>query len=380
MDTMDSITNNIVNDAYFNGCVDSLKKLTMLDGVSGDEKPVRDFLIEMVKDHVDSYHVDNIGNLITYKKGTGMNKRVMLAAHMDEVGLMITGINSDGLLKFQAVGGIEPRVLVGKRVRIGEDKVPGVIGYKPIHLQSEDERKGAVKKKTLTIDIGASGRDQAEECVAIGDTAAFDYDPVEFGDNKLMAKALDDRVGCVVLAELLKNKYPFDVYGCFTVQEEIGLKGAKTASYAVNPDIAIVLEGTTCFDVTGTSEHMMSTRLGKGPAFTIMDRSVISDRELLKFVTDEADRVKIPYQYKKTISGGTDAGRIQVSGEGVKVVTMALPCRYIHTPTSIMDKRDFYFMLKLAGGTMMALPGWFLKDIIIGGSDGPTTIFLHKDR
>ena len=370
MDILTSITQNMENDAGFKKCLESLKDLVMLDGVSGDEKPVRDRLIEMVKGHVDSYRVDNLGNLITYKKGTGMNKKVMLAAHMDEVGLMITCINSDGLLKFQAVGGIEPRVLVGKRVRIGEEKVPGVIGYKPIHLQSEDERKGAVKKKALTIDIGARDKDQAEECVAVGDMVAFDYDPVEFGDNKLMAKALDDRVGCVVLAELMKNRYPFDVYGCFTVQEEIGLKGAKTASYAVNPDVAIVLEGTTCFDVTGTSEHMMSTWLGKGPALTIMDRSVISDRELLKFVTDEADRVKIPYQYKKTISGGTDAGRIQVSGEGVKVVTMAVPCRYIHTPASIMDKRDFYFMFKLAANTLESLTEWFMKDNIIGGAEG----------
>lgn len=280
---------------------------------------------------------------------------------MDEVGLMVTGINSDGLLKFHTVGGIEARVLVGKRVRIGEKRIPGVIGYKPIHLQSPGERKGTVNKKSLTIDIGVKDKEQAEQCVEIGDMAAFDYDPVDFGDHKLMAKALDDRAGCAVLAELLKNSYPFDLYGCFTVQEEIGLKGAKTASYAVNPDIAIVLEGTTCFDVTGTSEHMMSTWLGKGPALTIMDRSVINDRELLRFVTDLADAAKIPWQYKKTISGGTDAGRIQVSREGVKVVTMAVPCRYIHTPTSIMDTRDFIHMLKLAEETLKQLPQWYTQ-------------------
>lgn len=362
MDIASSVNEYIDNDPGFKACIETLKQLTTLDGVSGDEKPVSDFLAGMVKDHVDSWHVDNMGNLITYKKGTGLNLKVMLAAHMDEVGLLITGINSDGLLKFQTVGGIEPRVLVGKRVRIGEDKVPGVIGYKPIHLQNDDERKGAVKKKNLTIDIGAKDREQAEEWVSLGDSAAFDYDPVEFGDNKMMAKALDDRVGCLVLAELLKNRYPFDVYGCFTVQEEIGLKGAKAAAYAVNPDVALVLEGTTCYDVTGTSEHMMSTWLGKGPAFTFMDRSVISDRSLLRFFTDCAGRLGIPYQYKKTISGGTDAGRIQVSGEGVRVVTMALPCRYIHTPTSIMDKRDFYYMLQLAGGALMGLPEWYIGD------------------
>lgn len=366
---MDSLNRFIDNDPHFLALIDDLRKLTMLDGVSGDEKPVRDRLIEMVKDRVDSWHVDGIGNLITYKKGTGMGLKVMLAVHMDEIGLLVTGINSDGLLKFQHIGGISPGVLVGKRVRIGENRVPGVIGYKPIHLQSAEERKGVVNKKNLFIDIGARDREQAEECVALGDSAAFDYDPVEFGDHKIMAKALDDRTGCVVLAELLKNRYPFDLYGCFTVQEEIGLKGAKTASYAVNPDIAIVLEGTTCYDVTGTAEHMMSTWLGKGPALTVMDRSVISDRELLRFVIGEAERAKIPYQFKKTISGGTDAGRIQVSGEGVRVVTMAVPCRYIHTPTSVMDKRDLYHMLELAGAILSALPGWHSAGVGASAAD-----------
>jgi putative aminopeptidase FrvX len=354
-------SNDITNYKIAQKLIERLRDLTRLDGVSGGEKPVRDYLTELVKNHVDSYWVDANGNLITYKKGTEGGPRVMLAAHMDEVGLMVTGINSDGLLKFHTVGGIEARVLVGKRVRIGEKRIPGVIGYKPIHLQTPGDRKGTVNKKSLTIDIGAKDKEQAEQCVEIGDLAAFDYDPVDFGDHKLMAKALDDRAGCSVLAELLKNSYPFDLYGCFTVQEEIGLKGAKTASYAVNPDIAIVLEGTTCFDVTGTSEHMMSTWLDKGPALTIMDRSVINDRELLRFVTDLADAVRIPWQYKKTISGGTDAGRIQVSREGVKVVTMAVPCRYIHTPTSIMDTRDFIHMLRLAEETLKHLPQWYTQ-------------------
>ena len=250
---------------YPESLIDTLKKLTMLDGVSGDEKPVRDFIMERIKDRADSWHVDNIGNLIVFSKGTGLGKKVMLAAHMDEVGLLITGINDNGLIKFKTVGGIEPRVLVGKRVRIGKDRVPGVIGYKPVHLQDSSERKNAVKKSGLTIDIGAKDREQAEESVAVGDTAAFDYDPVEFGDHKLMAKALDNRVGCVMLAELLGGRYPFDLYGRFTVQEEIGLKGAKAASYAVEPDAAIILEGTTCYDLTGTDEHMMSTRLETAP-------------------------------------------------------------------------------------------------------------------
>lgn len=337
-------------------CLEHLKKLTSLDGVSGDEAAVRDYIISLIKDYVDDYYVDNMGNLITYKKGNGDGPKVMLDAHMDEVGLLVSHINSDGLLRFQTIGGIEPRVLVGKRVRIGENGVPGVIGLKPIHLQSAKERSGAVDKKSLTIDIGAKDKDQAGSKVEIGDRVAFAYDPVEFGDNKLMAKALDDRVGCAALIELLKDDYEFDIYGCFTVQEEVGLKGAKTASFQVIPDIALVLEGTTCYDVPDTKEHSMSTVCGKGPALTFMDRSVIADRELVAHIASVAEKNGIPYQYKKTVSGGTNAGRIQVNGTGVKVAVIAAPCRYIHTPVSVIDISDFENMIELAKKVLETIP------------------------
>lgn len=336
--------------------LNNLKKLTALDGVSGEEKPVRDYIISKVKDYVDEYYVDNLGNLITYKKGTGSGPKVMLDAHMDEVGLIITLINSDGLLKFRTIGGIEARVLVGKRVRIGENGVPGVIGYKPLHLQNSKERGGTVDKKQLTIDIGAKNKEQAESKVEIGDLAAFEYNPVEFGDNKLMAKALDNRVGCAALIELLKHKYESDIYGCFTVQEEIGLKGAKTSTFQVQPDIALVLEGTTCYDVPDTKEYGMSTVCGNGPAITVMDRSVIADKDLLKHINETAKLNGIPYQFKKTITGGTNAGRIQAGGTGVKVAVIAVPCRYIHSPVSVMDINDFENMIKLAKKVLETLP------------------------
>ncbi|MCX7774065.1 MAG: M42 family metallopeptidase [Clostridia bacterium] len=357
-----------------------LKHLTTLDGVSGNEKPVRDFILSHVKDYVDEYHIDNVGNLITYKKGKGKGPKVMLSAHMDEVGLLISHINSDGLLKFQNVGGIEPRVLVGKRVRIGEKGIPGVIGFKPIHLQSSSERNGSVTKKQLLLDIGAKDRDQAEEYVEVGDIAAFAYEPVEFGDNKLMAKALDDRTGCAVLMELLKGSYECDVYGCFTVQEEVGLKGAKTAAFKVMPDVALVLEGTTCYDVSGAEEHLMCTWLGKGPALTVMDRQAIIDRDLLSFITQVGNAAKIPYQFKKTISGGTDAGRIQVNGTGVRVAVMAVPCRYIHTPVSVMDISDFENMLKLAKAVLKELPNFQSGKIPLGYAEGPAPIFLDHQE
>jgi len=336
--------------------LENLKNLTALDGVSGEEKPVRDYIISKIKDYVDDYYVDNTGNLITYKKGTGNGPKVMLDAHMDEVGLLITLINSDGLLKFRTIGGIEDRVLVGKRVRIGENKVPGVIGFKPLHLQSSKERKGTVDKKQLTIDIGAKDKDQAASKIEIGDLAAFAYDPVEFGDKKLMAKALDNRVGCAVLIELLKHKYECDIYGCFTVQEEIGLKGARTSTFQVKPDIALVLEGTTCYDIPDTKEYGMSTVCGNGPALTVMDRTVIVDRDLLRHITKTAELNGIPYQFKQTITGGTNAGKIQTGGTGAKVAVIALPCRYIHSPVSVMDINDFENMIKLSKKVLETLP------------------------
>ncbi len=336
-----------------------LKELTRLHGGSGDEDAVRDRLTEVIRPFVDELHTDATGNLIAFKKGTGSGPRVMLSAHMDEVSLMITHIADMGLLRFRTVGGIDPRILIGKRVLVGPDRLPGVIGTKPIHLQTAADRKNATKLKDLRIDIGANDKTQAENLVKLGDRAVFDYEPVEFGDNKLMAKGLDDRAGCAVLAWLLQERYTFDVYGCFTVQEEIGLRGAKTASFAVMPDYAIILEGTTCYDVPDTKEHLMSTWLGKGPALTIMDRAVISNRPLVDFIVETARQNGIPYQFKQTLSGGTDAGRIQGSGEGVKVATMAVPCRYIHTPVSVLDRGDFDAMRRLASATLKRLPELF---------------------
>lgn len=354
-------TEDLPNPAERLNAYELLKTLTCLSGGSGDEGPVREKLSETIRPFVDDLRTDAAGNLIAFKKGTGSGPRVMLAAHMDEVSLMVTNIGDMGLLRFRAVGGMDPRILVGKRLKVGPDGLPGVIGTKPIHLQSAADRKSAVKVKDLRIDIGAADKAQAEGMVKPGDRAVFDYAPVEFGNGKLMAKALDDRAGCAVLAWLLQERYAFDVYGCFTVQEEIGLKGAKTASFAVMPDYALILEGTTCYDVPDTKEHLMSTWLGKGPALTIMDRAVISNRPFVDFIVETAEMEGIPYQFKQTLSGGTDAGRIQGSGEGVRVATMAVPCRYIHTPVSVMDRDDFEGMKRLSAAVLTRLPEFFSR-------------------
>ncbi|MFO7294836.1 MAG: M42 family metallopeptidase [Clostridia bacterium] len=320
-----------------------LKRLTEVAGVSGDEGRVRQLIRQEVAPFVDDVYTDRIGNLIAYKKGTGSGKKVMLCAHMDEVGFIITGIGEDGMLKFKTVGGIDPRVLVSKRVLVGEKGHAGVLGIKAIHLQEPEEREHAIKVKQMYIDIGATSKEEASQAVKLGDYAVFDSRFVEFGDNKVKAKALDDRAGCAVLIELIKQnqRYDFDLYACFSVQEEVGLRGAEVLGYTINPDIAIVVEGTTCSDVPGVDEHFYTTLMGKGPAITIMDASSYSNKELVEMLVNTAQKEGIPFQFKKGASGGNDAGRIHLAREGIKAAVVSIPCRYIHSPSSVMDLNDY---------------------------------------
>jgi len=320
-----------------------LKRLTEVGGVSGDEGRVRQLIRQEVSPFVDEVYTDRMGNLIAYKKGKGSGKKVMLCAHMDEVGFIITGIGEDGMLKFKVVGGIDPRVLVSKRVLVGEKGHAGVLGIKAIHLQEPEEREHAVKVKQMYIDIGAVSKEEASQAVKPGDYVVFDSKYVEFGDNKVKAKALDDRAGCAAIIELIKQeqRYGFDLYACFSVQEEVGLRGAEVLGYSINPDIAIVVEGTTCSDVPGVDEHLYTTLMGKGPAITIMDGSSYANKELVGMLVNTAKNEGIPFQFKKGASGGNDAGRIHLARKGVKAATVSIPCRYIHSPSSVMDLDDY---------------------------------------
>jgi endoglucanase len=266
----------------------------------------------------------------------------MIAAHMDEVGFIITNIGDDGMLKFRPVGGIDPRILPSKRVRIGSNGVPGILGIKAIHLQEPEERKNAVKIKQMYIDIGAKNKEQAEKVVKRGDYAVFDSEFVQFGQNKVKAKALDDRVGCAILTQLIKEEFPFDFYACFTVQEEVGLRGAEVAAYHVQPDLGIVIEGTTCSDVAGVDDHLHITRMGKGPAISIADRSSYGNKDLVKKFIDTAKNSGLPFQIKEGMYGGNDAGKIHISREGVATAVISVPCRYIHSPSSVMDLEDYH--------------------------------------
>ncbi len=318
-----------------------IKELTDLNGVSGNEHEVREYIKSKINGLCDSIEVDTIGNIIAYKKGSSGRFKVMLSAHMDEVGFMVSGYTEKGFLKFKSVGGIDSRILPGKRVVIGKKRLKGVIGAKPLHQQSADERERIAKIKDLYIDIGAETKEEAEKLVPLGEFIAFDSDYVEFGKDCIKAKALDDRVGCAVLMEALKYSFDFDLYVCFTVQEEVGLRGAQVAAFKIMPDVAIVLEGTTCSDVPEVKPYDFSTELGNGAALTLVDRTCYSDRKLVQFLYDTAVKNGIKVQYKQTTTGGNDAGQIQRTGMGVKTASISVPCRYIHSPVSVMSRSDF---------------------------------------
>jgi putative aminopeptidase FrvX len=328
-----------------------LKELSEAFGVSGCENKVRGVIIEAIKDHVDEYRVDSIGNLIALKRGTGESElKVMVTAHTDEVGLMITHFEENGSLRFRPVGGIDDRILLSKVVLIGKDRLPGVIGVKPVHLVQEKERHQVVKVDQMTIDIGAKSKEEAEKAVKIGDYAAFATSfcqLTEDGLRTVKGKAFDDRAGCAVLIEILKERYPFDLYPVFTVQEEVGLRGARVVGYTVEPDAAFVLEGTVCDDMPKKKDVSPTTELGAGPAITIMDRSFIADRGLVRLLVETAEELDIPHQFKQPGVGGTDAGAIHLAKEGVPSVTVSVPCRHIHSPVCLLSLNDLENTVRL---------------------------------
>ncbi|MBE7031005.1 MAG: M42 family metallopeptidase [Ruminococcaceae bacterium] len=329
-----------------------LKHLTNLDGVSGNENAVREFVLEQIAPYADEVKVDTMGNVIALKKGTrgGKNKTVV-CAHMDEVGLIISEITESGFLKFKPVGGLDDRILLTQRVRIGENKVPGIIGVKAVHLQEPDERKRVIRQKNLYIDIGASNKGEAAALVKLGDYAAFDSDYREIGDC-IKAKALDDRIGCMILLECIRHTYAQDIYFCFTVQEETGLRGARILAHRLEADVALVLEATTAADIPFVAEHEQCTRQGNGAAVSVMDRGSASDRALVEFITTLADRQGIRYQYKQTGFGGNDAGAFAATGGACRTAAISAPCRYIHSPVSTVRKSDISDMRRLVRCTL----------------------------
>ena len=321
--------------------LDLLKTLCTLPGVSGDEGVVRNYILEQIKTCPSTQAmVDPMGNVIVEKKGKEPGgKTILLAAHMDEVGFIITDITKEGYLKFAPVGGIDSRVVMGKGLRIGPAGIPGVIGPTGKADQVPDMAE-------LYIDMGASDAETAKALVNLGDTACFDTEPFTMGDC-LAAKAIDDRVGCAVLLTLLKEEFPMDLHFAFTVQEEVGLRGAATVGFRVDPDIALILEGTTAADIPGVKPGREVCRMGGGVVIPFMDRVAIYDRGLYRQVTALAEKLDIPWQTKQVIAGGTDGGAIQRVRGGARVLGLAAPVRNLHTGVNLASIRDMEHLLTL---------------------------------
>ncbi len=326
-----------------------LKNLTEAVGVSGDEKEVRLLIRDLIADHVDEWRVDTMGNLIALKKGTGVSDlRVMVDAHMDEVGLMVVGFDSNGTLKFEGVGGFDNRALLGKSVQVGPKKLAGVIGARPIHLLKASERNSIVKMESMRIDIGAKNKDAATGKVKMGDRAAFVTEYEEVGPTAI-GKAFDNRAGCAALIELLQTEpYPFDLYATFTVQEEVGLRGAEVVAFSIKPDAAFILESTPAYDLPNKDDASPNVALGKGPSIYVMDRGTIQDPRLVSFITKTAVTHNIPYQIRQPGGGGTNTSAIQKTAGGVPAATIAVPGRYAHTPAMMINLDDYANVVKLA--------------------------------
>ena len=315
-----------------------LSELCNLDGVSGNENAVRKYILDKIKPFADDISVDGLGNILVLKKGKHTPKnKIMLAAHMDEVGLIITDIDKEGMLRFSCVGGIDKRLLPGRSVRI--NGLSGVIGIKPIHLCDGKGRSSATDTDNLYIDIGANSDEQAKQYISLGDYASFDTQYELFG-SMIKAKAIDDRVGCAIMLDIISKPLQYDTWFAFTVQEEVGLRGAKAAAFTIAPDIAIVLESTTAADVPGVDGAKCICKVENGPVVSFMDRSTIYDRQLYNIAFELAKAGNIACQTKTGIAGGNDSGAIHQSRGGVRTLAISLPCRYIHSPCCMASPID----------------------------------------
>ncbi|MBU3210599.1 M42 family metallopeptidase [Clostridium algidicarnis] len=315
-----------------------LERLCNASGPSGFEGDVRKIIIEEIESYVTDIKIDKIGNIIAHKKGNG--PKVMIDAHMDEVGFIVTGFNEDGTLRFSALGGINNKIIPSKVVYIGKKNITGVIGVKPIHLQSGEERNKNLSYGDCCIDIGSNSKEESKALIDLGEYIVFSTKYEEFGEGLIKGKAFDNRMGCYVLIEALKEKFDCDLYATFNVMEEIGERGAFVAAYGVKPDIGIVLEGTICADMPNVPAHLSATEIGKGPAISIMDRTSIFNEDMAEDIINIANKENIMYQRRRAIAGGNDAAAIHGTGAGAKISTISVPCRYIHSSVSVASLKD----------------------------------------
>ncbi len=323
-----------------------LKILTETDGVSGCEGDVLRLIKREIEQYCDDIKIDNMGNMLCFKKGETGAKTVLLSAHMDEVGFIVTKITEEGFLKFESVGGIDTKILLSQKVRFKDIK--GIISLKAVHLTEKEEREKVFREKDLFIDIGAKFKADAEKYVMVGDCFTFDSEYIEFG-NMIKAKALDDRAGCAILADMLKKKTRVNLICAFVTREEVGLRGAAAAFDGIKVDYAVVVEGTTCNDLPGVSKERKVTESGGGAAISVMDSSSVANRELVEMLVKIADENNISHQFKASVRGGNDAGAICVANGGIKTASISVPCRYIHSPVSVMNKSDYTACCDLIG-------------------------------
>lgn len=306
-----------------------LETLTQIFGPSGSEEGVAEYISTQLRPYCDELKIDTLGNLIVGRHGSG--KKIMVAAHMDEIGLMVTHINKEGFLRFTPLGGVRTSNLVGQRVKFGKGTI-GTIGVEKL------EKPNDYKLDKLYLDIGVSSQEEAEAVVRIGETAVFVGDFVESG-SRIISKALDDRIGCFVAMEALKRtRSTHELAFVFTVQEEIGTRGARTAAYALEPDLAIAVDVTATGDTP--KAHAMSVKLGSGIGIKVLDHSMITSPQIKRWMADVAMENKIPFQWEVLEYGGTDSGAIHLSKGGVPSGVLSIPTRYVHSPAEMIDKRD----------------------------------------
>lgn len=334
-----------------------LKELTAARGVSGNENEIRALLIKLAEERGAKCTVDRMGNVIAQKDGGYASApHILLDAHMDEVGLIITGVREDGLLRYKPVGGIDPRVIVSKRVLCGDKNIPGVIGAKAIHLQSSEDFARVLGHNSLYVDIGAKSRGEAEKLCPPGTYVVFDSPLVEFGQEMVVGRALDDRIGCLSMLEALKHAYRGKLTCAFTVQEEVGLRGATVIGHALDYDLAIALEGTSANDLGDVAITEQVCNVGQGVALSFIDRASIAHPKLRAALEALAKERSIPCQPKRGSTGGNNAGPLQIGAEARPTAVLSVPCRYIHSPSSVAALSDIRAQAELACAFLDVLP------------------------
>lgn len=328
-------------------------------GTSGREHAVRAYILNELRQMdlpADAVQVDRLGNIIVTKKGAKPAKRRLLcSAHMDEVALIVTQINDDGSLAFDTVGGISAAAVIGRQVTVGKQQLPGVIGCKPVHLLSKDERKKPADIHSLYCDIGSGSKAETEQYVRPGDIIYFQENAQVFGDGSFRSKAIDDRFGCALLLELLEQDLPYDTVFSFVVQEEVGLRGAGVAAAAADPDFALVFEATTAADIPGSVGADRVCTLGGGAVISFIDGRTVYDKALYDLAVQVSEANGIPWQTKTKIAGGNDAGALQNAGRGARVLAVSVPCRYLHAPVSVIRLSDAEACIALAAQMLSAV-------------------------